>query len=177
MKKYKTIVIDPPWNIGSFANTGRKGHKIKPMSDNYKTMTLEEIKALNIKSIADENAFIFLWTTHTFLPKAFELLTEWGFKYHLTLTWDKGRGLTHFGFHRKTEFVLFGYNGKLNIDVTGKSIHTVFYEYNQGHSIKPEVFYSEIERKFPEPYIDLFARKQRIGWDVWGNEVGSSVAL
>ncbi|WP_411376953.1 MT-A70 family methyltransferase [Flavobacterium psychrophilum] len=59
------------------------------MSDNYKTMTLEEIKALNIKSIADENAFIFLWTTHTFLPKAFELLTEWGFKYHLTLTWDK----------------------------------------------------------------------------------------
>ena len=93
------------------------------------------------------------------------------------MTWDKGRGLTHFGFHRKTEFVLFGYNGKLNIDVTGKSIHTVFYEYNQGHSIKPEIFYNEIERKFPPPYIDLFARKKRENWDVWGNEVVSDVVL
>jgi len=175
--KYKTIVIDPPWAIGNFANTGRKGHKIKPMSDNYKTMSFDEIKHLPIKSISDENAFIFLWTTHTFLPKSFDFLKEWGFKYHLTMTWDKGRGLTHFGFHRKTEFVLFGYNGKLNIDVTGKSIHTVLYEYNKGHSIKPNIFYDEIERKFPYPRLDMFARREREGWDVFGDEVENSIEL
>ena len=175
--KYKTIVIDPPWAIGSFANTGRKGHKIKPMSDNYNTMSIEEIKNMPISKLADENAFIFLWTTHTFLPKCFEILKEWGFKYHLTLTWDKGRGLTHFGFHRKTEFCLFAYNGKLNHEVKGKSIHSVMYEYNQGHSIKPNIFYDEIQRKFPEPYLDVFARRERKGWDVFGNEVESDIQL
>ena len=175
--KYKTIVIDPPWAIGSFANTGRKGHKIKPMSDNYITMSIEEIKNMPISKLADENAFVFLWTTHTFLPKCFEILEEWGFKYHLTLTWDKGRGLTHFGFHRKTEFCLFAYNGKLNHEVKGKSIHSIMYEYNQGHSIKPNIFYNEIQRKFPEPYLDVFARRERDGWAVFGNEVENSIDL
>ena len=175
--KYKTIVIDPPWAIGSLANTGRTGHKIKPMSDNYKTMSIEEIKKIPIKNIAEDNAFIFLWTTHRFLPDCFEILKEWGFKYHLTLTWDKGRGLTHFGFHRKTEFCLFAYNGKLNHEVKGKSIHSVMYEYNKGHSIKPDIFYDEIQRKFPEPYLDVFARREREGWAVFGDEVENSIDL
>tara|TARA_R110000851_G_scaffold282396_1_gene435918 strand:- start:359 stop:904 length:546 start_codon:yes stop_codon:yes gene_type:complete len=175
--KYNTIVIDPPWAIGSFGNTGRKGHKIKPMSDNYKTMSIEDIKKMPIKEIATDNAFIFLWTTHTFLPECFDILKEWGFKYHLTLTWDKGRGLTHFGFHRKTEFCLFAYNGKLNHEVKGKSIHSVMYEYNKGHSIKPDIFYNEIQRKFPQPYLDIFARDERDGWSVFGDEVDNSINL
>ena len=176
-KKYKTIVIDPPWAIGSFANTGRKGHKIKAMSENYNTMSIDEIGELPIAEMTEEDSFCFLWTTHTFLPHSFDLLKKWGFKYHLTLTWDKGRGLTHFGFHRKTEFCLFAYKGKLNHEVKGKSIHSVMYEYNKGHSIKPDIFFSEIERKFPAPYLDMFARKDRDGWCVFGDEVDSSISL
>ena len=177
MKKYKTIVVDPPWAIGSLANTGRKGHKIKPMSENYATMSIEDIGNLPVSKLAENDAFLFLWTTHTFLPKGFSILKKWGFKYHLTLTWDKGRGLTHFGFHRKTEFCLFGYSGKLNHEVKGKSIHSLMYEYNQGHSKKPTIFYDEIQRKFPGPYLDMFARDERKGWDVYGNEVKNSIVI
>lgn len=170
-------MIDPPYKIGSIKHTGRVGHKIKPMTDNYSMMEWDEIVTLPIRDIADTDAYIFLWTTHTYLPKSFELLKEWGFKYHLTLTWDKGRGLTHFGFHRKTEFCLFGYNGKLDIDCKGKSIHSMMYEYNSGHSIKPEIFYTEIERKFPAPRLNMFARKERKGWDAYGNEVENSISF
>ena len=177
LKRYSTIVVDPPWKIGSIKHTGRKGHKIKPMQDNYEMMTVEQIKQLPIKELANDNAYLFLWTTHTYLPECFEILKNWGFKYHLTMTWDKGRGLTHFGFHRKTEFVLFAYNGRLDIECSGKSINTLFYEYNKGHSIKPDVFYTELERKLPSPMIDIFARREREGWDVFGNEVNNSIDL
>ena len=51
------------------------------------------------------------------------------------------------------------------------------YEYNQGHSIKPDIFYDEIQRKFPEPYLDVFARRERKGWSVFGNEVENSIDL
>jgi len=177
MQKYRTIVIDPPWKVGSLAHTGRNGHHIKPMKDNYEMMILSNIRDLPISQIADENAFLFLWTTHTYLPSAFDLVKAWNFKYHLTITWDKGRSITHYGFHRKSEFCLFCYNGKLNIDVSGKSIPTVIYEYNKGHSIKPDIFYSEVERKFPEPRLDMFSRRQRSGWDVFGNQVEGSIRL
>ena len=175
--RFETIVIDPPWQVGSLAHTGRKGHHIKPMKDNYEMMSLEEIKELPISDISTDNAYLFLWTTHTYLPHAFDILSHWGFKYHLTITWDKGRSIVHFGFHRKSEFVLFGYNGKLLIDPKGKSIATVLYEYNKGHSIKPDIFYQEIERKFPAPRLDIFARRKRQGWASWGNEVQSDVDL
>lgn len=175
--RYNTLIIDPPWKIGSIKHTGRKGHKIKPMTDNYQMMTIEEIKNLPINQLASDNAYLFLWTTHTYLPQSFDLLKHWGFKYHLTITWDKGRGLTHFGFHRRTEFVLFAYNGKLDIECSGKSIDTVMYEYNKGHSIKPDLFYDEIKRKMPEPRIDIFARRERLGFEVFGNEVKNSIKL
>jgi N6-adenosine-specific RNA methylase IME4 len=177
MQKYRTIVVDPPWKVGSLAHTGRNGHHIKPMNSNYEMMSMEEIKSLPIDELACDNAYLFLWTTHTFLPMAFDLVKAWKFKYHLTITWDKGRSITHYGFHRKSEFCLFCYNGKLEIDVTGKSISTVLYEYNKGHSVKPDIFYSEIERKFPEPRLDMFARRPRSGWSVFGNEVEGSIRL
>ena len=56
-------------------------------------MTVEQIKQLPIKELANDNAYLFLWTTHTYSPECFEILKNWGFKYHLTMTWDKGGGL------------------------------------------------------------------------------------
>jgi len=53
------------------------------------TMSVEEIKALNVASLADENCELYLWTTQKYLPDAFEVLKAWGFKYCQTLTWCK----------------------------------------------------------------------------------------
>jgi N6-adenosine-specific RNA methylase IME4 len=38
------------------------------------------------------------------------------------------------------------------------------------HSAKPEAFLDDVERVSPGPYVELFARRDRLGWDTWGNE-------
>ena len=45
------------------------------------------------------------------------------------------------------------------------------------HSRKPEEPYELIEHHLPGPYLELFARRERAGWDVWGDEVESIVSL
>ena len=70
MKKYQIIVVDPPWNVKKLT------HKARPKQTkmDYPTMTLAEIKALQIEKIADENCWLFLWTTQKFLFEAKEVL-------------------------------------------------------------------------------------------------------
>jgi N6-adenosine-specific RNA methylase IME4 len=45
------------------------------------------------------------------------------------------------------------------------------------HSEKPEAFQDLVEQVSPGPYLELFARRRRLGWDVWGNEVASDIDL
>ncbi len=173
MTKYKTIVIDPAWEVKKILRKVRPNQK---ENLDYKTMSFEEIKALPIGNIADENSVIFLWTTHKWLPKSFELLDAWGFKYQRTLTWDKNNGMCLFGFHHRTEFVLFGYKGKIEMYPRRKAIPTVFTGKSERHSAKPNEFY-ELIKPFGFPAVDIFARKQRDGWDVYGNEVDNSITF
>jgi N6-adenosine-specific RNA methylase IME4 len=129
--KYKTIVIDFPWNVKS--NFTKKGYgKTLP----YQTMTDEQIISFNIDEFADDNCDLFLWTTHTKLLKAFDYLFTWAFKYHSLITWDKGNGIVINGIHRKTELCLYAYRGKLVIKQT-KSIPTLIKEDLTTHSTKP----------------------------------------
>ena len=94
-------------------NTGRKHHRIKSMNKNYKTLSVDEIKELPINELSNNSCSLFLWTTHTFLPQCFDIIHSWGFKYHCCITWDKGHGLCHLGFYRKTEFCLYAFKGKM----------------------------------------------------------------
>lgn len=169
-KKYKIIVVDPPWNISKIQR------KVRPnqVEMDYKTMSLEEIKSLEINKISDENSVCFLWTIQKYLKDAFDVLEEWGFKYQRVLTWDKQNGMSLFGFHHRTEFVLFGYKGKIEMYPKRKTIPTYFQFKSPRHSAKPDEFYKLIE-VFGEPRIDVFARKQRVGWDCWGDEVPTDV--
>lgn len=172
MKKYQVIVVDPPWEIKKIIR------KVRPnqVAMDYPTMSYSQLSDMRIQDIADDNAVCFLWTIQKWLPKAFDLLERWGFKYQRTLTWDKGNGMSLFGFHNRSEFVLFGYKGKLEMYPKRKTIPTVFSAKSPYHSAKPDEFYSMVE-VFGEPRIDLFARKERDGWDVWGNEVESDIVL
>ena len=141
------------------------------MIDKYPTMPLEEIKGLKIEDLANIDCSLFLWTTHTFLEKAFEVIDSWGFKYHCCITWDKGGGWSANGFHRRTEFCLYAYKGKINVNQTGNFIPTLVVEKKDKHSKKPKVMRDWIISNSPKPRIELFARKKIDDeFDVWGAE-------
>jgi N6-adenosine-specific RNA methylase IME4 len=176
-KKYKTIYMDPPWPVKYSARKQRPNQTKWP----YPTMTISEIENMPIENLADKECNLFLWTTQTFLHHGIHLIEKWGFTYHVCITWDKKKGLTFFGFHRRTEFLLYGHCG-LDRDTfykSGSAIPTLISSPSRKHSRKPPAVYDYIERQMPDPKIELFARPfnsmfpTRSGWDVWGNEVST----
>lgn len=173
--KYKTILADPPWQMEFVKRDVRPNQVQMP----YPTMPLRDICNLGIelRPYLDDDCNLFLWTTHKWLPAAFQVMEKWGFRYHCLITWNKLGGLTLFGFNRRTEFALYGYRGKISVTKTGDSFPTVFEERATIHSAKPQRMYELIEAKTPSPRLELFARRKRLGWDVWGNEVDSDVDL
>ena len=165
-KKYNVIYADPPWDIKKIQR------KVRPNQTtmDYPTMSLEDIKSMPIQQICQDNAVCFMWTIQRYLPKAFDVLDSWGFKYQRTITWDKGNGMCLFGFHHRTEFLLFGYRGKIEMYPRRKAFPTMVQCKTDRHSKKPQVFRDWI-MPFGEDRIELFARTRTPGWDVWGNEV------
>ena len=130
------------------------------------------------RSLADENCELYLWTTQKYLPDAFEVIKDWGFKYCQTLTWCKTpRGTGQGGvFCPTTEFLILGRKGKApkttRIDTTWWNVKRT-----TKHSKKPEFFQDLIETVSDVPRLEMFARRKREGWDVWGNEVESDIDL
>lgn len=169
MGKYKTVVIDPPWSVKSgFKNEKyfRFGRKMP-----YSLMSDAEIQKFPIDDFANENCDLFIWVVHSKLHIALDILKEWGFKYHCLLTWDKTNGVGISGFHRKTELVIYGYRGKMGVDVgKGKYIPTLFKEKLTVNSAKPKIFYDLIRNRTQEPRIDIFGRRAIYGFDSWGDE-------
>jgi site-specific DNA-methyltransferase (adenine-specific) len=164
-KKYQVIYADPPWDVKKIKRECRPNQ----VEFDYPTMSLEAISELPVKSLSDTNAVCFLWTTHKYLPYSFDILEAWGFKYQRTLTWDKGNGMCLFGFHHCTEFLLFGYKGKIDMYPKRKVIPTLIVEHTwRSHSRKPQSVYNLIS--VFGGGIELFARQEVEGWDCWGNE-------
>jgi N6-adenosine-specific RNA methylase IME4 len=175
-KKYSLIYADPPWNVKKIKRKCRPNQ----VDFDYPTLTLEQIKSIPVSTLADENCCLFLWTTQAYLPKAFEVMESWGFKYQRTITWDKQNGMCLFGFHNRTEFLLFGYRGKLDMYPKRKTIPTIFQISSKKlrHSQKPDEIRNAIEVFANNGNkIELFARSKSEGWDVWGNEVESDINL
>jgi len=168
-KRYQVIYADPPWNLTPMSKVAWKLDS--PLIDKYPTMNLDELKKLPIEILCDNDCSLFLWCTHSTLPNAIELMQYWGFKYHCTITWDKGSGFSLWGFHRRTEFLLYGYLGHINTNQKGSYIPTLVTEAKTEHSSKPLIMYKYLESNTPTPRIELFARQKREGWDAWGNEV------
>lgn len=165
-KKYQVIYADPPWPIKKIQR------KVRPnqISMDYPTMSLRDIVALPVLRISRPNCVLFLWTIQRYLRQSFDIMESWGFKYQRTIVWDKQNGMCLFGFHHRTEFLLFGYKGKLEMYPRRKAFPTLIQAKSSRHSEKPEIF-AELIEPFGSPRIELFARKRRSGWDSWGNEV------
>jgi N6-adenosine-specific RNA methylase IME4 len=164
-KRYYTIVADPPWRYDTKPAEG---------GTTYPTMTQSELLCLPIGNWAADNAHLYLWTTNSFLVEAHELVKAWGFEYKTLITWVKRKPVNDnwigmgFYFRGVTEHVLFAVRGALSIKEKDQA--NLFYAPRSGHSEKPQTFYDIVERMSHGPYLDVFARKQRMGWDTFGNE-------
>lgn len=174
---YRTIVADPPWKYGKWgkASIAPRGSSYEPQDSKmpYKTMSVEEICAMRIANLAAEDCDLYLWTTSKYLPAAFKVVDAWGFKYCQTLTWcKKPKGTGQGGLYcPTTEHLILARRGKMP---KGKTrLDTTWWEVKRPmrHSQKPEFFQDMIEQMSNGPRLELFARRERPGWDVWGNEV------
>ncbi len=165
--KYRTIVIDPPWDMERIQMENRTFDK---ESFDYPTMSLDEIK--DFKLPAHEECHLWLWTTQKYLRPSFDLLDAWDFTYLATFVWHKNGGFQPVGLPQfNCEFVLLARKGGQPFIET-KQFFTCFNAPRREHSRKPDEFYDVVKRVCPEPRIDIFSREDRDGYDVWGLEAG-----
>lgn len=174
VKRYKTIVIDPPWEVKRGPDWGSNG---KSRILVYPTMSIDRIAKLPVKTLSEGDCHLYLWTINKYIKEAYSLVREWGFTPSTLLIWAKtpngiGLGGTY---SLSSEFCLFARKGTL----TAKKRHsTNWWQWKRGkHSQKPEEFQDIVEETSPGPYLEMFARRRRPGWDVWGNEVESDIDL
>lgn len=161
---YQTIVIDPPWPVKKILRDNRP----KQIIFSYPVMSIEEIKDIDIPSIAAPACHIYLWVTQKYLPIGLEILEHWGFTYQCLLTWVKNVGFTPFSWMYSTEHILFGHKGGLPL--LQKGLRLDFRAKVREHSRKPDEFYELVEKASPGPRIDFFSREKREDFDQYGNE-------
>jgi len=164
--KYRTIIIDPPYPMTKLLRDVRPNQMLEL---DYTTMTIDEIKLFPIRKIMADNCHVYLWTTHKYLPTAFDIFKLWGVNYECLLTWVKNVGFTPYSWMYSTEHILFGRAGSLELLKKGERVD--FSAKVREHSRKPNEFYDLVRRVSPEPRIDVFAREKHDGFDVWGDEV------
>jgi N6-adenosine-specific RNA methylase IME4 len=193
--KFKTIVADPPWPIDKIAAMPRvsegwidprkktsrgeysRGKTERGGKLDYKTMSLADIAAVPVRELADDGCHLYLWTINRHLEATYDIARAWGFKPCQLLTWGKKpRGICLGTFTSTTEFVLFCRRGTLKAT---RRIDTTWWNWPRSnkHSAKPEVFIDMVESVSPGPYLELFARRNRLGWATWGNEALCHVEL
>lgn len=173
-KSYKTILADPPWRFNN--RTGKVAPEHKRLN-RYDTLALAEIKEIPVSSVADSNSHLYLWVPNALLLEGLEVMKAWGFTYKTNLIWHKvrkdggpdGRGVG-FYFRNTTEIILFGIRGSQRTLQPGRSQVNIIRTQKQEHSRKPDGVYDIIENCSPGPYLELFARGKRSGWDVFGNQ-------
>jgi len=162
---FAVIYADPPWTYNSSESDNRV------IENHYPTMTLDDICALNIKSVAHDDAVLFLWTTSPKLKEAFRVLEAWGFEYRTCAVWDKEKIGMGYYFRQQHEILLVATRGKIPTPAAEHRPASVIRSPREEHSRKPESVYGIIETMYPQlPKIELFARNARSGWSRWGNQ-------
>ena len=185
--EYKVIYADPPWRFATYSDKG----KGRSPEAHYDCLSLDEIKALPVGKWAAGDAVLLLWATDPLLPRALEVIEAWGFTYKTVgFYWVKlnksaapitlGDGpllserdfFTGLGFWTRANpepclLAARGHPKRLAGDVQKLLIAP-----RREHSRKPDDAYGRIERLLPGPYLELFARQSRPGWDAWGNQPG-----
>lgn len=171
---YSTILADPPWKFNN--RTGKMAPEHKRLY-RYHTMTNDEIINLPVSKIAAPKAHLYLWVPNALISLGLQVMESWGFTYKTNIVWYKvrkdggpDRRGVGFYFRNVTELILFGVKGSYRTLQPGRTMPNIIISQKREHSRKPEQQYSVIEKCSPGPYIELFARVARLGWECWGDE-------
>jgi len=174
-QRFGAILADPPWQFQN--KTGKVAPEHRRLN-RYSTLTLEEISSLPVAEAAAETSHLYLWVPNALLPEGLAVMKAWGYSYKSNLVWHKirkdggpdGRGVG-FYFRNVTELLLFGVRGK-NARTLPPGRRQVNYlaTRKREHSRKPDEQYGLIEACSPGPFLELFARGVRKGWECWGAE-------
>ena len=171
--KYNVIYADPPWTFKTYSSKG----KDRSPEKHYSVMSFKDICNMPVGNIARDNSVLLMWAIDPLLDKAFEVIKAWGFTYKtVAFTWAKLNKtkpgfFTGLGYWTRgnPEMCLLATKGKPKR--LSKSVPQLVVEQRREHSRKPDIMYQHIENLLEGPYIELFARQKRNGWDSWGNEV------
>ena len=189
--KYDVLLADPPWHYSQRCDTDKmRGGCWRQ----YTPMTDDELRALDVGSLAAENSALFMWATCPRLDFAIELLKHYGFRYvTVAFWWMKTNPVNRKPFFgpghytaSNVEPCLLGIRGSFVPDgehlaqvitdpLSGMSValaSSTIVAPRREHSRKPDEARHRIERMYPNARrIELFAR-ETVGdkWAVWGNE-------
>lgn len=192
--KYDVILADPPWAYEVWDKDTGSGRSAE---SHYPTMSLEDICKLPVKDIAADNCALFVWAVYPSLFDVQKVIESWGFKYKtLAFEWVKlntsGNGWhVGMGYYTRAnpEPCLLAVRGNMPVAVHDERNTLITYDDEmfglpliakvREHSRKPDEQYRKIDRLYPTytRRLEMFARRSRPGWDVFGNEVKNSISL
>ena len=183
-------MIDPPWRYEVYSRDTGVGRSAE---SHYPTMTREQLLAMQIKDLAADNCCLFMWCTWPTIEQAFELGNAWGFKYKTAaFEWAKMNknalkrkdpcnhnanwffGMGHWTRANTEPCLLFTIGNPKRVS---KAVRQLIVAPVRRHSQKPDEQYERIEQLVTGPYLEIFARAERPGWDCFGNEVKSTVEI
>ena len=175
---YGAILADPPWHYEVWAEGSSR-----TASSKYDVMENPDICAMPVLNLAAPDCVLFVWITWPKLYDSLDVIKAWGFEYKTcAFAWLKGNNSQPDFFQEEvaaqvgmgywtranSEVCLLATRGKpkrLNADVRQGIIAP-----RREHSRKPDSVHERIERLVAGPYLEIFARQKRAGWDVWGNQ-------
>ncbi len=179
-KKYSIIYADPPWDYkGQSQHAGAGKKNTGGAAIHYPTIKLKDLKGLNVLSIAEENALLFMWTSSPHLDQAIDLGKAWGFKWAtIGFCWNKLKVNPSFYTMSAIELCLIFKRGKIPQPRGARDIRQYLEEKRSRHSAKPLEVRKRISQMFPQQKkVELFARSRdslfsaNRSWDYWGNEI------
>lgn len=174
-KRYRTIVADPPWP--PLHQAARRYDGQINEHNAYPTMSTQEIANTPVGLWAEESAHLYLWALNSNLEEAHRIVRQWGFEPKTIVTWVKGRiengrVVSHIGlgyyWRNATDHIIFATRN--NLKTKREDVANFFIAPRTVHSEKPAIFYDLVEQMSPGPYLDVFARVQRMRWDTFGDE-------
>lgn len=184
MSLYRTIVADPPWPL-RFTEMRAGGRRARSTTVPYSYLSLDAIAALPVAGLADAGSHLFLWCTREVFREGqgVAVARAWGYEPVGEIVWGlRNPGLGQF-IGNDHEPILIARRGSIAFtgDVRMGGVHFWRQTYATGrggkvHSAKPEAFLDFVEQVSPGPYVELFARRSRLGWDSWGDESANTAA-
>ncbi|UBF23507.1 N6-adenine methyltransferase [Halorubrum tailed virus 28] len=162
-EKFDVIYADPPWSYRDDGNP-RGG-----VAKHYDTMSLDDIKALDVP--AAEDAILYMWGTVTHVPEAIDVIRAWGFEHKSQAVWDKVHMGSGSWFRGQHELLYVAVRGNPSPPAQENRRESVFRTPRTEHSSKPEAVRTHIEEAHPDARkLEMFARDGKVGWELWGDE-------